>query len=142
MNILEYEPAKYYVTRANHNSDIVESVKKIVDEKEIRQGIFFVIGALQEAKIGYYNQETLTYEETKITTDCEIASCTGNISRKDNEISIHTHAVLTGEDLEAQGGHLISGKVFAAEIHVQEMKGKNLDREHDKETDLDLWDLE
>lgn len=142
LNIAEFNPGSYYVTRAKHNADIIRSIRKLCEEKRVKQGVFFVIGALKEARIGYYNQNTLEYQEKKITTPCEIATCTGNISQKDDEVSIHAHAVLTDEEGEAKGGHLIGGKVFAAEIHVQELEGENLVRQHDEKTDLELWDLE
>ncbi len=141
LNTIEFEPVSYYITRAPHNSDIINFIRGLAKEENIGKATFFVIGAFKEARIGYYNQDSYAYQETKINIPCEIASCTGNISKKDEDVSIHAHAVLADEDGETQGGHLIGGKVFAAEIHIQELEGTELVRKHDDKTDLDLWDL-
>ncbi len=39
------------------------------------------------------------------------------------------------------GGHLLEGKVFAAEVHLVELVGKELVRKKDAITGLSLWDL-
>jgi uncharacterized protein len=55
---------------------------------------------------------------------------------------VHAHAVLSDKNGRTMAGHLIEATVFAAEIHLIELKGMNLERELDEETGLFLWKME
>ncbi len=72
----------------------------------------------------------------------EIASCVGNISVKDGRPFVHAHAVLADKNGNTKAGHLLEGVVFAAEVHLRELKGAKLERKYDKVTGLSLWDIE
>lgn len=126
--------------RAEHGSDLVESLTEFAKENGIEAASFTAVGALKRAKLGFYDQDSHEYQEMEIDHPCEIASCIGNVSLKDGEPFVHAHAVLADEDGRAKGGHLSESEVFAAEIHLQVLDGPRLDRKHDEITDLSLWE--
>jgi predicted DNA-binding protein with PD1-like motif len=96
---------------------------------------------LKNAKVGFYDQKKHEYSETLLLTPQEIASCIGNVSIKDGKAFVHAHAVLADQNDNVKAGHLLEGKVFAAEIHLTELVGEKLERKHDPVTGLSLWEI-
>jgi hypothetical protein len=136
----EFKADKVYMGRLDKDDDLVNELTKIVQEKNITTGIIKVIGAVQNAKIGFYNQETHEYEYKTFDREMEIVSCLGNISLLDGEPFVHAHIVLADEDGSCYGGHLAEGTtVFASEFYIQPLKGEKLERKYEESTQLTLW---
>lgn len=136
----EFNLDKSLLIRAKHDSDLVRFITRLAEASGITAAEFTAIGALKRAKLGYYDQKKHEYREIIVDSPHEIASCIGNISVKNGKPFVHAHAVLAGEDGNTKAGHLVEGIVFAAEVHIHELDGK-LERRHEKETDLWLWDM-
>ncbi len=128
------------MVRLDHGADIVKQVSDLLDEEKIDAAAFSAIGALTEAEIAYYDQTSHEYRAISIKEPVELVSCTGNVSIRDGRPYLHAHAALAFSDGKMVGGHLTSGRVFAAEAFVQELLGEPLVREHDSTTGLYLWD--
>jgi predicted DNA-binding protein with PD1-like motif len=128
--------------RAKYDSDLVNFITELVEDRGITTAAFAVIGAVKRAKLGFYDQEKHEYREIIVDSPHEIASCVGNVSLKNGKPFVHAHAVLAGKSGNTKAGHLIEATVFAAEIHLRELKGMKLKREHDEETGLSLWKIE
>lgn len=96
---------------------------------------------MKRARIGFYDQGNHKYFEIVLPEPHEIASCTGNISTKEDKIFVHAHSILADRNGITTAGHLLEGQVFAAEIHLLELLGKNVVRKYDPVTGLYLWDL-
>jgi predicted DNA-binding protein with PD1-like motif len=135
----EMQKGRYITARLDHGSDIVESITVLAEDLGISAGYFTAIGALASTEIGYYDQKTHEYKKRSVDEAVEILSCTGNISIKEGKPFVHAHAILSGANFQAFGGHLYSGKVFAAELQLFELLGSELAREHDQVTGLYLW---
>ncbi len=129
------------LVRAEHDSEIICFITELAKKNKIMTASFTAIGALKNAKLGFYDQEKHEYSELVLSSPQEIASCTGNVSLKGNEPFVHVHAVLSDRNGKTNGGHLLEGKVFAAEVHLIELVGKDLVRKKDAITGLSLWDL-
>ena len=138
----EFNLKKNLLVRAEHDSDLVQFITKLAEDRGITAAEFTAIGALKRAKLGFYDQEKHGYHEIIVDSPHEIASCIGNISVKNGKPFVHAHAVLAGEDGPTKAGHLIEGVVFAAEVHLRELEGTKLERKHEEETGLSLWDIE
>lgn len=132
---------RVFLLRAEHDSDIIDFLAKFAEMNEVTVATFTVIGALKSAKLGFYDQKMHKYSEMSLSVPQEIASCIGNVSLTESKLFIHAHAVLTDENGKTVGGHLLEGKVFAAEVHLTEFAGPNLVREKDSVTGLSLWNL-
>ncbi|MCF8009244.1 MAG: DNA-binding protein [Halanaerobiales bacterium] len=129
-----------YLGRIEKDKDLLKELTKIVKEKDIKTGTIKVIGAVQNAKIGFYDQAVRKYEYINIDSEMEIVSCIGNISNLDGKPFIHAHIVLADDNGKCFGGHLSEGtKVFASEFIIQPLIGNQLERKYDKKTDLKLW---
>jgi hypothetical protein len=137
--IREFELGRSLLARLEHGEEIIGQITSIIREEDIRAGHLSAIGALEEAEIGCYNQQTHKYQGIKINEPVEIASCSGNISLLEGRPFAHVHAVLSGMEGKVLAGHLTSGRIFAAELYIQELGGQELIRSEDPVTGLNLW---
>ena len=138
----KFDLGRNFLVRAEHNSDLVQFVTELAEKEGIIVAAFTAIGALKRAKLEFYDQEKHEYQEITLDSPQEIASCIGNISVKDGKPFVHAHAVLADKNGNTKAGHLLEGIVFAAEVHLRELKGAKLERKYDKVTDLSLWETE
>jgi predicted DNA-binding protein with PD1-like motif len=138
----KFELGRNFLVRAEHNSDLIQFVTELAEKKEIIVATFTAIGALKSAKLEFYDQEKHEYQEITLDSPQEIASCIGNISVKDGKSFVHAHAVLADKNGNTKAGHLLEGVVFAAELHLRELRGVKLERKYDKVTGLSLWETE
>lgn len=125
-----------------HGDDLLKAISGYCIENKIKAGIVSVIGALQKARFGYYNQKEKKYYENSLNEPVEIVTCWGNISIKDGKPFAHAHISVADNKGNVFGGHLNEGCiVFAAECVIFELKGDSLKREFDETTGLFLWDF-
>ena len=141
MSFVKLDVGRNLVVRAKHDSDLVEFLTELAKKNRIMVATFTAIGALKYAKLGFYDQKTHEYVETLLSAPQEIASCLGNISIKEGEPFVHAHAVLADRNGNTKAGHLLEGKVFAAEVHLIELVGEKIVRKKDAVTGLSLWDI-
>lgn len=118
----------------------MEALTQQCQHRGIQLGVVSVIGAVQGATIGYYDQTEKVYRSRHVEGGLEIASCHGNCSLKDNAVMVHAHIILSDAEGNTYGGHLMSPTtLFAGEAHIQELGGKPREREYDGATGLFLW---
>jgi len=141
MSFRKLDVGRIMLIRVKHDSEIIKFVTELAKKNAIMTATFTAIGALKWAKLGFYDQEKHEYSETSLLTPQEIASCIGNISIKEGEPFVHAHAVLADQNGNTKAGHLLEGKVFAAEIHLTELIGEELVRKNDAVTGLSLWKI-
>ena len=136
-----YTPKRIFVGRLGLNDDLLGGVTSICRTNKIYSGHISVIGAVKNAKLGFYDQSKKAYTGCVVLKrKLEICSMSGNISLKDGEIFVHAHVVLADHSGKTFGGHLMPGaKVFAAEYFILELSGKKLHRVKDPSTGLPLW---
>jgi len=141
MSSRKLDVGRNFIVRVQHDSDIINFVTNVAKKHEMITASFTAIGALKCAKLGFYNQEKHEYLETLLSSPQEIASCVGNISLKEGEPFVHAHTVLADLNGNTKAGHLLEGKVFAAEVHIIELTGEKIVRRNDAVTGLSLWDI-
>ena len=141
MSFRKFDCGRNFIVRVKHDSDIIDFVTAVAKENGIKAATFTAIGALKNAKLGFYDQKRHEYLEDMLPAPQEIASCIGNISIKEDKAFVHAHAVLADEEGNTKAGHLLEGKVFAAEVHLIELVGEKVVRKYDAVTGLSLWDI-
>ncbi len=139
MLIRGFERGRCLLARLDHGAEIISQITDLASKEKIETGICSAIGALSGAELAYYDQASREYRRITITDPVELASCLGNISLLNGRPFVHVHAVLSSEDGRVWAGHLISGTIFAAEIHIEELLGMHLHRTPDSITGLNLW---
>ncbi len=138
LNVTE---AQKIMGRLAKGDDLLAALTKICQELGITLGEVKAIGAVSQARIGYYHQDTRQYEWLDLAKHLEILALEGNISLKDGKPFVHAHVMLADGEGRAYGGHLAEGTmVFATEFVIQELKAEHsLNRQMDEETGLFLW---
>ncbi len=85
----------------------------------INGGFISGLGALTQAELGYYYLHKKEYLKKTFTDECELLALNGNVALKDGKPFVHVHAVLSGDNFQAFGGHLFEAvSAVTAEISV------------------------
>jgi len=135
------QTTKGYVLRLNKGEEIMETLTRFCVENKIGSGIFYGIGAVLNAQIGFYHLDKKEYSFKVFDKPLEIVSLTGNVSLVDHEPFLHVHVVLSDEDYRAFGGHLKEARVGATcEVYFFETEIK-INRKLDEDIGLKLLDL-
>lgn len=137
-----YSVKRTVIGQIGRDKDLYNEITRIAQDNNISVGRITGMGAVQSAKLAYYDQKTMKYYDIVIGEAMEIVSLYGNISTKEGKPFVHAHVVLSDEKGNGKGGHLLPGgtPVFACEIVIEEFDGPELIREFDEETGLALWD--
>jgi hypothetical protein len=141
--MLSGQIGRIFFSRIMEDEDLIEAIKKRVEETGAKAGFFNVIGALKKVTLGIY--EGGKYEYIRLDGPLEIASCMGNIAvGEKGEIMFHAHIVVSNEKGEAFGGHLMKGSSVGvtAELVIAEVVGVKLQRALDEKTKLNLLKLD
>ena len=130
-----------FMGRLSKGDDLLRALTNFCQKLGITLGEVKAMGAVSQARIGYYHQNSRNYEWLELDRPLEILALEGNISLKDGKPFVHAHVTLADGDGRAYGGHLAEGTmVFAAEFVMQELKADGgLERQLDEETGLFLW---
>ena len=136
-------PGALFMGKLGHGTDLLEEITQVCKEYDIKLGRVEALGAVQKARIGYYDQQTKEYQYVTLDHHLEITHLAGNISLKDGEIMVHAHITLADDSGKAFGGHLAAGTVvFAGEFILQALQGEMFERELDPVTGLPLWAMD
>ena len=141
MSVFELSTSKELILRLRQDADLIQSITQLAMSKGIEAGSFTAIGALKRAKLGYYHQKNHKYREMGIEAPHELVSCVGNVSLSEGKPFVHAHVVLADEKGNTKAGHLLEGIVFAAEVHLRQLEGPQLERKLDESTGLWLWEV-
>ncbi|RZV12067.1 hypothetical protein BDK88_0957 [Natrinema hispanicum] len=138
MHYRAVETTDEYVARLETGADWRAEIESLADAVDADAAWFTALGAVQDAELWFYDQDTCEYEPIEFDEPLEVASCVGNVSLLDGDRFAHTHVVLSGPDGNAVAGHLNEATVWAGEVHLR-VFDEPLERDHDETTDLDLW---
>ena len=131
---------KTHIVKLEKDSDLLDSLTTYAEENNIQAAELNFIGAVQSAKVLYFNQEKKKYDEHIMDQPYEVLSGIGNISILDNKPFVHVHVVLADSTGKAYGGHLDKGtKVWLIEAFIHEVESKNLVRKFDENICLSVW---
>jgi predicted DNA-binding protein with PD1-like motif len=140
--IKKIEPKEIFMGKLGYGCDLYDEITKFCQKKDIRIGRIDALGAVQNARLSFYNQKWRDYQRFVIDRPLEITKLVGNVSIRKKKPFVHVHIILTDETGKAYGGHLEKGtKVFACEIIVESFDGPIFKRDYDKETGLSLWKM-
>ncbi len=134
-------PGRKIIGRLAKGDDLLAALEALAQEHNITLGEVTAIGAVSQARIGYYNQDERQYYFLDLDRHLEILALVGNISMKDGKPMVHAHVTLGDSEGRAFGGHLAPGTLaFACEFAIQEFVSDiTLSRQIDDPTGLFLW---
>lgn len=140
MGAREFARGRRVVARLTHGGDLLEEIAAVADAHGMQAAELRAIGALQRARLAFYDQAAHEYGEFAVDAPVELVALLGSVSRRDGATAVHAHATLAGHDGVCIGGHVAPGCIlFACELILQELVGEPLEREFDAVTGLPLW---
>lgn len=140
MGSREYARGRRVVARLPHGGDLLAEIGAVAGAHGMVMAELRAIGALQRARLSFYDQRTHRYEEFSVEEPLELVSLLGTVSRRDGATAVHAHAALSDHSGGCIGGHVATGCVlYAGELVLQELVGEPLERVHDEQTGLPLW---
>jgi len=114
--------------------EVIATLQQSIAEQHIPSAWFQAIGAFERSVIAYWNRETKQYEDMAVDEQVEVLALSGNVNRT----KVHAHVVLGRRDGSTIGGHLKRGIVFPTlEMHLTQLD-RELVRQRDEATGLDL----
>jgi hypothetical protein len=129
---------KGYIIRLFKGEKILQQLTQFCKEQQVHSGIFYGIGAVEEAELAFYHLATKTYTSKPLAKALEIVSLTGNVALVDNAPLLHVHAVFADVNLQCYGGHLEEGKVGpTCEIYLIDFE-TTIERVYDETIGLKL----
>ena len=128
-----------YMVRIDLNEDIIESLKKLCEDKRIWLGRVEAIGAANHAVLGVYDLQKKEYYPEETNEFMEIISLNGNITAMDGKPYIHLHAALSDQQHTVHGGHVLEMRIGATcEMFVTGPDGE-VKRQKDEALGINLW---
>jgi hypothetical protein len=131
-----------FIGKLGHGADLLGEMTDICRKENIQLGRVEALGAVQRARLGFYDQQTHEYQFIGVDQPLEITKLVGNVSIKDGHPFVHAHITLADKKGNAYGGHLAPGTVvFACEFILEVFDGPVLKRDFDETTGLPLWKM-
>ena len=125
-------PMLCHCIRLKRGEDLMESVKQVCREKNIKAGVLLSgVGCILKGRI----RDASGVIIREINDHCEIVSLNGTVSAQ----RCHIHIALSKEDLTTVGGHLCTGCIVntTCELVIGELPGICYGVEEDPETGYD-----
>jgi predicted DNA-binding protein with PD1-like motif len=127
--------------RVDKGEEIVESIKKICSEFDIKLGTVSGLGAANKIVLGLFETETKKYLSQEYVGDYELCPVYGNITTQDGKIYLHCHVNIAGVDHKSFAGHLSSAIVSATFEGIIDIWEGEVDRKFDDKIGLNLLKL-
>lgn len=127
--------------RIDKGEELVENLKVICKELNIRLGSICGIGATDKVTVGLMNTKTKKYQSMEFTGDHEITSVLGNVTTMNGEVYLHLHITLGDVEHKIFGGHLTSAVISATFEGIIDTIEDQITREYHDEVGLNLLKL-
>ncbi len=110
-------------------------------EHQINSAHIRGIGAVTNAKLGFFDLDKKVYLDKLFEENYELISLNGNLAWIDEDPIIHAHIVIAGADYQAIAGHLFEAEItVTAEIFIEE-RAERFQRVPDETTGLKLINI-
>ena len=127
-----------YILTCARGEEVMGALALFAEQESIEAASFFVIGAVNEVEIAWYNLHEKEYTTKSIKEDLEIAGMFGNVAKFEGNTVIHNHGVFSDKEMKVYGGHVNKLVVSAAcEVSLCKLEGR-IERKYSEEIGLNL----
>jgi predicted DNA-binding protein with PD1-like motif len=119
----------------------MSGLTEFAEARKLTAGYFSAIGALEQAKFGWFDSAKKAYRNIPIRQQAELISLIGDVGLVDGKPQIHAHGAVGFSDGEVRGGHLLRAVVWPTLELFFTAFPETLIKKEDPETDLYLFDL-
>ena len=100
-----------YILRFEDGEIFPDRLAEFVSSKGVTGGHFTAIGAMQRARIAFFDVGAKEYRDREINEQTEVLALVGNVAMHAGERIVHAHITLGRADYSVLGGHLRHGVV-------------------------------
>jgi len=130
-----------YLVRFEAGEEAVETLLKFASARNISFAMLSGAGAVESARLGYWNPESKNYQFRDFHEQLEVVSFQGNLSLNDDKPFAHLHGAFARPDYSVVAGHIKAATVFPT-LELWVRPGDTpVRREKDPATGLDLMAL-
>lgn len=124
--------------RFDKGEEVFAGLAEFVSKNQIDAGVFWGIGTVSEADLGFYNPFLKQYRSKPLVENFEIISLVGNVSVLEGKPSLHAHGSFGRTDFSVIGGHVFKLVALATcEVFLIKLEGK-IGRQNNPEFNLNL----
>lgn len=113
---------KMHVFRVKPGQDLLSAIARYCSDKGVTSGILIgIIGSVTEIRLNFLKALPGKYVTESISGPMEIVSAQGSVALKDDDLIVHIHIQVSGQEWSI-GGHLVEAEVFStAEVVIGEL---------------------
>ena len=131
-----------YIVSIQNREEIIKALNTFCEERGIKSGTIYGIGAIDELILRFFNPQTKQYVDKTFQEQMEITNLTGNISQMDGKTYLHLHITVGRSDYSALAGHLLAATLNGAGEFVVEDFGTSVTRVYVPEIGLNCYQLD
>jgi predicted DNA-binding protein with PD1-like motif len=136
---IQTEIKRVIFAKMEPGEDVLGAIEDVARKHGVQSGQLSLIGAISQAKLGYYHRESAKYRDFTVDEDVEVVSCIGDISTHEGNLVVHAHMIVADEKGKCWGGHLLSGCTVSVTIELVIIETEiELIRKRDDVTGLNL----
>jgi predicted DNA-binding protein with PD1-like motif len=132
---------KTYAVIFAKGDEVLSGLTEFARRESLTAGFFTAIGALQQARFGWFDRTRKAYRHIPINEQVELISLIGNVGLVNGAPQIHAHGAVGFSDGQMRGGHLLQAIAWPTLELFFTAFPATLIKKHDAETDLSLFDL-
>ncbi len=130
-----------FLVRFDRGERLPSGIAEFCERIGIPAATATAIGAIEDVELGYFDVAAKSYERVKLLGSWELVSLTSFVATWEGRLFPHTHAVVSGPDFAARGGHLFDAVVsVTVEMRIARI-GRAIERTMNAETGLHRMDL-
>lgn len=136
---IQTEIKRVIFAKMEPGEDVLGAIEEVARKHGVRSGQLSLIGAISQAKLGYFHRESAEYRDFTVDEDVEVVSCIGDISTHEGNQVVHAHMIVADETGNCWGGHLLPGCTVSVTIELVIIETEiELIRKRDDMTGLNL----
>ena len=127
------------ILKISRGDDVLDSLALVTKLEKITFATFEAIGAIEEVSLGYLKEDG-KYLIKEFNGDWELVSLKGSVAGNEE---IHAHAIISGSDFIAKGGHFFGGVVSGVvEMVITNITNEKIEKVQKEEDLFPTWNLE
>ena len=134
------QETREYAVSLSKGGEAFSGVLDFAEKYHITSAHFTAIGALNGARLAWFDPQRKMYKKIPIDSRVEVISMIGDIALYQGRPTVHAHMIVGTSDGTTRGGHLLDSYVLPTLEVMVTVEPIAMQKRFDPETDLTLID--